>query len=278
MILNDLTRNNYKYDFDQVISKIKTDRAKGLDICLFVGRTPDQPVPNEPEKNRVWYTIDAEPRVTERTSLRKNNEVDDEHHILMDLNDRQKIKKLKNLFTFLFVDGCVQKGITYVWKSLIPLLEKKPSSELTLSANYINTSFNGLDKTTIIDIQKALIRYSEEDFDKAHAWQNQANEENNEGISLDQEEQTNSNSSLIEDEQCSRDAFDYLKDEFLKQTEDFLKTRFRHVHLVKGKLPYDKFMTFKYDNYWHLKEPIDFVEKFDSDDDLILNTCNCNLF
>ena len=38
MILNDLTRNDYKYDFDQVISKIETDRAKGLDICLFVGR------------------------------------------------------------------------------------------------------------------------------------------------------------------------------------------------------------------------------------------------
>jgi hypothetical protein len=223
------------YDLNEVIQSIFKDHANQKKVCLFVGRTPDQPVPDETELNRVWYTIDTNFHATEETILH-GGAATLERHIQMDLNDCESLKKIEHLFNVVLVDGSVLKGVTSIWSTLHAFLVTSPDAEI-VSPIIVNSTFGTTSDLEIsqYEVDKAWIRYSFEDLNCGIEW---AKEQ------------------LIANPESDLSAFDYLRPVLEMKTINHLENLFDLVILHKDQSPpCDELIKYKYNEFWHLVGP-----------------------
>jgi hypothetical protein len=111
------------YSLDTVIDRVRKSREEGLHTALFVGRTNDQPMPDE--KGCAWFSLDLN-RETGNSS----------HHLQIDFNDSKVMQKIHHLFDKVVVDWSVIKFFEgSPWDNLHPLLFKHESSQLIVESD-----------------------------------------------------------------------------------------------------------------------------------------------
>ena len=112
---------HYMEEFNTVVEKIKNLIKDGKKIYLFVGRTLEERMPKE--KEVVWVSLDQYkfPSYEENSFVK----VEDRLHLHMDMNDLEKMKKLKGLFdrivfdpsvirSFFIIVACLQANVQQI--------------------------------------------------------------------------------------------------------------------------------------------------------------------
>lgn len=103
---------------DDIISELRRVQVNGMKLALFVGRGPQQTVPQE--SGWIWCSLDLEKKTVVSTRL----------HLEMNFNDTATMAKIQGLFDKVVSDYSVIKFISSPWKTLYNLLVSKPHAEL----------------------------------------------------------------------------------------------------------------------------------------------------
>ncbi len=121
-----------------VIKKIMQFIAEGKKVCLFIGRTPDEPLPNEP--NTIWVSLDPK--------LRKSKELTpDRLHLILSCNDSAEMSTIQRLFSKVVVDQST-------WKFFDPGIVDRLTSILTLDPESLlifESAFQYIEHSSEID-------------------------------------------------------------------------------------------------------------------------------
>lgn len=141
-------RNGYDeaYDLDFSIQKVKQLSqelfGKGEKLCLFIGRAPGEPFPGFGQVNpqgETWVSLDQH----------RNSHYNDEFipgkqlHLLMDMNDHERLKEIFQLFDIVVVDYSTLKfhdgkGMEK-WHCLGKLLRDDKQSQLITETTDFST-------------------------------------------------------------------------------------------------------------------------------------------
>ena len=107
-----------------VIHKIKQYIAEGKKVCLFIGRDPNEPLPNPENPNEIWVSLDPK--------LRKSSELSpDRLHLILSCNDDAEMATIQHLFSKTVVDQCTWKFFNPgIIDRLTPILTLDPESVL----------------------------------------------------------------------------------------------------------------------------------------------------
>lgn len=110
------------YDLDEVVLKIKTLQIENKKLCLFVGRTNDEQLPQE--DNVEWISLD---------SYFNPDSLIDRLHLRIDFNNAEQREKIYGLFDKVVVDQSVLKFLSdKPWKNLAKILKPSADSELIM--------------------------------------------------------------------------------------------------------------------------------------------------
>ncbi len=105
------------YDLDQTINKVKGVNNR---LCLFIGRTPRESLPANP--NETWVSLDIEPC---------DHVPAGRLHLSMDFNDRLQRQKIEKLFDKVVVDYSTIKFLgDDPWRDLGSLVKPLPTSTI----------------------------------------------------------------------------------------------------------------------------------------------------
>ncbi len=117
-----------------VIRKIVQFVAEGKKVSLFIGRGPDESLPNDP--NKVWVSLDP--------SLRKSKVLSsDRLHLILSCNDSAEMASIQHLFSEVVVDQSTWKFFNPgIIDRLTPLLTQDAESTLVFESafQFTNTS------------------------------------------------------------------------------------------------------------------------------------------
>lgn len=111
------------YKIDDVFARIHQAKKDGYKVALFMGRGNLQTMPEE--QGWKWFSLD-----------RDMEEGKNDHHLAMDFNDREAMKKIQKLFNKVVVDFSTLKFVdSPLWIRLKALLVPEPDSELITEAS-----------------------------------------------------------------------------------------------------------------------------------------------
>ncbi len=119
------------YNFGAVVLKIKNYQAQGKRVCLFIGRTPTEPLPSdlgEAEKDEVWVSADLLPVPTE--SGRRIETPSDRLHLWLDFNQQEGLNLVKGLFQKVVVDISTTKVFNSDFVKRFSVLLQPPQPQL----------------------------------------------------------------------------------------------------------------------------------------------------
>jgi hypothetical protein len=124
-----------KLTLEQSIAKIDTFIAQGKKLCLFVGRTPKEPLPSdrgEAKPDEVWVSLDesdAGPAISA-----------DRIHLHFNFNHQELIRKLKKKFDLIVVDFSVMKFLHDDFANRFKVMFRTPETQMMFeSATGIGT-------------------------------------------------------------------------------------------------------------------------------------------
>jgi hypothetical protein len=117
-----------------VIRKIVQFVAEGKKVSLFIGRGPNESLPNDP--NKVWVSLDP--------SLRKSKELSsDRLHLILSCNDSGEMASIQHLFSEVVVDQSTWKFFDPgIIDRLTPLLTQDAESTLIFESTFQFTACN----------------------------------------------------------------------------------------------------------------------------------------
>lgn len=130
------------YSLDKVIDRVQTLSKElhenGEKLCLFIGRTPGEPFPGfgqEKEANDTWISLDMANKPWDRLDQTGNQFITTgkQLHLVMDMNNNDKLKKIQKLFDKIIVDLSTLKNYDdkdNAWYFLGKLLRPEPGSQL----------------------------------------------------------------------------------------------------------------------------------------------------
>ena len=145
----------HPYSLDRVIDRVKAAKATGLKVALFIGRNTDETMPRE--DGWTWFSLDRA----------CNENFCDEHHLQMNVNDEDRIRKISQLFNKVVVDNSVLKFILTPWKALHSLLVPDRESMLITEAWSGGASIE-LFKKLKLDPAEATMSFSHLDTAATH--------------------------------------------------------------------------------------------------------------
>ncbi len=99
------------YNFGAVVSKIKNYQAQGKRVCLFIGRTPNEPLPSnsgEAKENEVWVSADL--LLLSPEQGRRIETPSDRLHLWLDFNQQEGLNLVKGLFQKVVIDISTTKA------------------------------------------------------------------------------------------------------------------------------------------------------------------------
>lgn len=136
--LRDLSTYNLEQEIETVKKIAHDGRTK---LCLFVGRTIDERLP-EAQGREKWISLDL--FLTSKEALRafsaqfgaSKDIATDRLHLRVDLDEKEQVLKLKNLFDKIVVDESVIKFIhsDNPWADIGVMLKRSKSAELIAEA------------------------------------------------------------------------------------------------------------------------------------------------
>ncbi len=130
--LSDLSAMANNYNFGAVVLKIKGYQAQGKKICLFIGRTPIEPLPSdlgEAEENEVWVSADIALLPSE--GGRRVETSSDRLHLWLDFNQQEGLNLVKGLFQKVVVDISTVKALNSDFAKRFSILLQSSKSQIT---------------------------------------------------------------------------------------------------------------------------------------------------
>ncbi len=110
----------------EVTQEIQQLVKDGNRVCLFIGRTPKENLPQD--ENTIWVSLDIK------------NEVElkpEKYHLILNCNDMNQMATIQHLFSKVIVDQSTWKFFDEgIFDRLLPLLTQHPSSTFTFESAF----------------------------------------------------------------------------------------------------------------------------------------------
>ncbi len=120
----------YKQTLEQSIAKIDAYLAQGKKLCLFVGRTPKEPLPSdrgEAQANEIWVSLDQSDEGPAISA--------DRVHLHFDFNQQTLVRKLKKRFDLIVVDFSVMKFLGNDFANRFTVMFRTPKTRMLFESS-----------------------------------------------------------------------------------------------------------------------------------------------
>jgi hypothetical protein len=140
-----------RYDLEKIIKKINNYWEEGKTVCLFVGRTPEEPLPsdlNEAEENEVWVSGDI--ALLSSEDGRRIAPSEDRLHLWLDFNQQEGLILAKGLFKKIVIDCSTTKALNNNFVKNFSTMFQGPEGEMIFqNPTKVAISLSGVEETTL---------------------------------------------------------------------------------------------------------------------------------